>query len=244
MTVQCNPRARLQPFLRRYCFDRRTALALLLMVMLIGYPTADAAAQKKAAARTNDTSSLIEFVEVQFPQWDSNHDGILDMQEINRQIENQSVHGLEAAVIVVTFRQLLESGKSDRSSLTRQELLTSAGDSKFQKAVQGAFRKLETLDRHLFLGTDPNLLSFHQGRVGDCYLLAPIAAAVHRDPQAIRNMIRPEKNDTFEVVFGDGQKIHVPALTDSELLLGAQDGQCARHLVGRARKSIRHYSRT
>jgi Calpain family cysteine protease len=222
MDASHNPHDHLPSITCRYRPHCRTLSVLLLMVMLIVYPIADAHAQNKSAVRMNNASSLAAFIESQFPQWDSNHDGILDMQEVNRQIENQSVRGLEAAVIVTTFRQLLDSGKSDRTSVTRQELLTSAGDSKFQTAVKGASHKLETLDRHLFLATDPNLLSFHQGRVGDCYLLAAIAAAVHRDPQAIREMIRPEKNDAFEVVFSDGQKIRVPALTDAELLLGAR----------------------
>jgi hypothetical protein len=222
MTASHDTSVRIPSFLRRFCPDSRMVSAILLMVILIEYPTADANAQNKAAIRRNEASSLIELIEVRFPQWDSDHGGILDMQEVNRQIENQSVRGLEAAVMVVIFRQIFESGKSDRSSVTRQELLASAADSEFQKAVQGASRKLETLDRHLFLATDPNLLSFHQGRVGDCYLLATIAAAVHRNSQSIRDMIRPEKNDAFEVVFGDGQKIRVPALTDSELLLGAR----------------------
>jgi hypothetical protein len=222
MTASHDPSVRIPSSLRRYCHDSRTVSAILLMVMFIEYPTADANAQNKAAIRTNNASSIAGFIEAQFPQWNGNHDGILDLQAINKQIENQSVRGLEAAVIVTIFRQIFESGKSDRSSVTRQELLASAADSEFQKAVHGASRKLETLDRHLFLATDPNLLSFHQGRVGDCYLLATIAAAVHRNPQAIRDMIRPEKNDAFEVIFADGQKIHVPALTDAELLLGAR----------------------
>jgi hypothetical protein len=212
----------LPSFACRFCPHCRTVSVLLLIVMFIEYPTADANAQNKAAIRTNNASSIAAFIEAQFPQWNGNHDEILDLQAINKQIENQSVRGLEAAVIVTIFRQIFESGKSDRSSVTRQELFASAADSEFQKAVHGASRKLETLDRHLFLAADPNLLSFHQGRVGDCYLLATIAAAVHRNPQAIRDMIRPEKNDAFEVVFGDGQKIRVPALTDSELLLGAR----------------------
>lgn len=58
--------------------------------------------------------------------------------------------------------------------------------------------------------------------VGDCYLLGPIAGAVHLAPQAIRDMIHPARNEGFEVAFGNGEKIRVPALTDAELLLGAK----------------------
>ena len=58
--------------------------------------------------------------------------------------------------------------------------------------------------------------------MGDCYLLGPIAGAVHLAPQAIRDMIHPARNEGFEVAFGNGEKIRVPALTDAELLLGAK----------------------
>src|SRR5581483_8043840 len=54
------------------------------------------------------------------------------------------------------------------------------------------------------------------------YLLATIAAQVHRDPKVIREMIHPEATGGLRVVFGDGRKIEVPALTDGELLLGAK----------------------
>jgi hypothetical protein len=166
--------------------------------------------------------ALSKLIETRFPRWDSNHDGSLDVQEVNAQIESVSVRGPEAALMVAIFRQLLGGGKGDHSSVTRQELLQAAGDAKFAKAVQNLSRKVTTLDRRLFLDGDPNLVSFHQGRVGDCYLLAAIAAAVNRDPQAVRSMIHPAKNNEFEVVFGDGQVIHAPAVTDGELLLGSR----------------------
>ena len=51
--------------------------------------------------------------------------------------------------------------------------------------------------------------------------LSAIAAQVHRNPKAIREMIHPEVTGGFRVVFGDGQKIEVAPLTDGELLLGS-----------------------
>jgi hypothetical protein len=111
--------------------------------------------------------------------------------------------------------------------LSRQELLTLAQDHSFEESVEATLKQLETIERELFLPTDPDLSSFHQGRLGDCYLLCTIAAQVHRRPQAIRDMIHPEVTGGFQVVFGNGQKIPVAPLTDTELLLGAKLG--SRH---------------
>ena len=198
----------------------RPASAFLLMFLLVTHPTRDATARNKTAAGANEAASLVQLVESRFPHWDSNSDGLLDVGEINRQIASPSIHGTEAAILVAIFRGPLQKG--DRSSVTRQEILAVARDRGFQKGVEKSSAKLATLERDLLLPDDPNLLSFHQGRIGDCYLLAGIAAAVHRNPQTIRDMIHPAKAGGFDVAFGDGRKVHVSPVTDAELLLGAR----------------------
>ena len=122
-------------------------------------------------------------------------------------------------------------------------VLKLAKDRDFEKAVESTIKQLETIDRDLFLPTDPDLATFHQGRLGDCYLLSTLAANAHRRPQVIRSMIHPEVTGGFQVEFGNGQRIKVATLTDCELLVGAQDGQQARQLVGSAGKGLRHYPR-
>jgi hypothetical protein len=101
-------------------------------------------------------------------------------------------------------------------------LLVLFRDRAFEKSVEAAAKQLETIDRDLFLPTDPDLATFHQGRLGDCYLLSAIAAEARRSPNALRGMIHPVVTGGFEIVFGDGQKIKVEFITDSELLLGAK----------------------
>ena len=95
-------------------------------------------------------------------------------------------------------------------------------DRAFERSVEATVKQLETIDRDLFLPTDPDLSTFHQGRLGDCYLLSAIAAEARRSPKAMRGMIRPDVTGGFNVVFGNGQKIKVEFVTDSELLLGAR----------------------
>ncbi len=198
---------------------RRIAPTVLLAALLALRLMPAAAAPGPDAARKGSEADLRPFIEEQFPRWDTNHDGVLDLQEINKAIESPAVQGLEAATIVATYRQHMDDGKGSRIRVSRDELLTLAGDRKFVKTVEGLTKKLAAAEHSLFLPADPDLAAFHQGRLGDCYLLAAIAAAVHRDPQAIREMIRPAKNGGFDVVVAGGRKVHVPAITEAELLM-------------------------
>ena len=74
------------------------------------------------------------------------------------------MHGREAAVIVCLRRHL--ASKDNQPRLSREELLVLFRDRAFEKSVEAAAKKLETIDRDLFLPTDPDLATFHQGRLG------------------------------------------------------------------------------
>ena len=163
---------------------------------------------------------LDQFIDSRFDRWDRNKDGALDVEEVDRKVEDHNVQGREAAVIFQIRRHLTAKGNQPR--ISREQLLTFAKDKAFAKSVDTTVKRLQTIDRDLFLPTDPELTTFHQGRLGDCYLLCTIAAQVHRSPKAIRDMIHPVVTGGFQVVFGDGQKIQVGRLTDAELLLGAK----------------------
>ncbi|WP_010581609.1 C2 family cysteine protease [Schlesneria paludicola] len=177
-------------------------------------------AQQKTPSRKPSSETLHQFVENHFAHWDRDHNHVLDVTEVDHVIEDHAVHGRQAALIVSLRYHMTAHGH--RATLSHKELLKLVEQHDFVNTVEHTVKHLQTIDRQLFLPTDPELATFHQGRLNDCYLLSAIAAQVHRSPQAIREMIHPEVTGGFQVVFGDGQKIHVPSLTDSELLLGAK----------------------
>jgi hypothetical protein len=74
-------------------------------------------------------------------------------------------------------------------------------------------------NRQLFADGPPSLETIHQGRLGDCYFLAPLGAAVSRDGKAVASLIVPNADGSYEVNFGFGHHIHVPRLTDTEIVL-------------------------
>ena len=175
---------------------------------------------KKAEPGKKTIEPLSEIVNKHFAQWDKNHDETLELVEIDHAIENPGVHGRQAALIV-SLRGYM-TAKDRKPKLSHLELLKLVDEKDFAKKVDNNAKRLETIDRELFLPHDPNLKTFKQGGLSDCYLLSTIAAQINRNPKAIRDMIHPEVTGKFRVVFGDGRKVEVPALTDSELLLGAK----------------------
>ena len=202
MTASRDSHDRLLPFLRRYCPFRRT---VLLLVLLLAHPTVDATAGNKAGAKsTANATPLGQFIEEHFQRWDGNRDGVLD-RERNRPTDGKPVcPGAPRAAVLVTIYRQIRKGETngELSHLTKEELLTSAGDRDFQREVN---RGLAGSSKRLTGGRSlPATQTFPRSIKagwGDCYLLAAIAAAVHRDPQADRNMIHPAKNDGFNVVI-------------------------------------------
>ncbi len=195
----------------------RSAAVAAIVVMIVALQCRAAWAQKKAT--TVDASTLAQLVDKHFARWDHNHDGYLDLAEIDRRVEDHSVTGLQSAMIF-RLRQRL-TAKDAPSRLSREQVMDLTADRAFRESVESTVQKLGSIDRELFLPTDPDLLTFQQGRLGDCYLLSTTAAQVHRDAKSVRDMIHLLVTGEFEVAYGDGQKILVPRLTETELLIGA-----------------------
>lgn len=160
-----------------------------------------------------------------FDQWDANHNGSLDLTEIDTVINDPSVHGNESAVAVVFRRHLLRADQDRTNELSLPQVLSLADDPQVQRAISGNAWHIQAINHSLFLPGDPNLTSFHQGGMGDCYFLAVAGAFVNDQPQTVRAMIKPEADGGFEVHFGNGKDVFVGPLTDAELILGASEGR-------------------
>jgi hypothetical protein len=198
----------------------RTIKRTALLASLLAFACSSALAQKKPSHSKPVPEPLSQLVEKHFARWDRDHNDVLELSEVDRLIEDHSVRGRQAAFAVCLRHHMAKKGNPP--ALPQKALLNLVEEHEFTKSVERTAKHLKTIDRELFLPADPNLDTFSQGRLDDCYLLAVIAAQVHRDPGAIREMIHPEVTGGFKVVFGDGRRIEVPPLTDGELLLGAK----------------------
>jgi hypothetical protein len=81
-----------------------------------------------------------------------------------------------------------------------------------------------TTDAGLFGPGDPRRDRIRQGETGDCYLLAVLGAMADRDPAAVRRMVTRLPDRSYQVTFGSGRTVHLPALTDAQRLLLDSDG--------------------
>jgi len=160
-----------------------------------------------------------------FAEWDRNHDGKLDLKELNAVIENPQIRGDESAIAVYFHRRLQTDDEGKTNGLTLAEVLALADEPAVQKNISGKAWHIEAINHSLFVPGDPNLLTFHQGGIGDCYLLAVIGAFVYQHPQTVRFMIAPQADGTFQVQFGNGRTLRVAPLTDAELIMGASEGR-------------------
>jgi hypothetical protein len=160
-----------------------------------------------------------------FAEWDRNHDGRLDLKELNAVIEDPKIQLSQSAIAVYFHRRLQTDEEEKTNGLTLADVLSLADDPAIQKNISGKAWHIERINHALFAPGDPNLLTFHQGGIGDCYLLAVIGAFASQHPDTVRTMITRQADETFDVQFGNGKKLNVPPLTDAELIMGATEGR-------------------
>jgi hypothetical protein len=90
----------------------------------------------------------------------------------------------------------------------------------------GGVKRIGAATSDLFVSGQPRLETIHQGRLGNCYCLAPLGAVVYRSPERVAQMFHRQRDGTYEVVLGD-RKVRIAPPTDAEIAQTAgneQDG--------------------
>ncbi|MGO8678662.1 MAG: hypothetical protein ACLQVX_22695 [Limisphaerales bacterium] len=217
---------------------------LLAQTMETNTPAQTSAAEAEARG-------LADFFGACFEQWHHGEGGVLSLEEVNAVIENPQARGNEAAAAVLirwtmdgrprnspvgmSLEQLLDARVQPREPEARDaaggmsldQLLDLAQDARarrrFFQIRDHIWNVNRTVNRTLFLARDPNFLSFHQGKMQDCFFLAVVGAMVCRDAKQVRAMI--SASDTgYRVDFPSGRSVLVPFLTDAEMVMGASVG--------------------
>src|SRR6185503_17007118 len=86
--------------------------------------------------------------------------------------------------------------------------------------------KVGRANRVVFATEHPRMVALHQGKLGDCFCLAPLGAMLHRDAKQVAEMFHPLPGDKCEVVLGK-KTVIVDIPTDTELAMSSsarQDG--------------------
>jgi hypothetical protein len=219
--VQPTATAKGSNFLFSLAHATRIAAAMIFPLLLL--------VPALSAAVPNDSSSaFVEQIHTHFAQWDLDHNGELSTGEIEQAVANPAVSG-KAAAAVVALRRAVRGRTYDLPSLTEEHIAEIASHDgnhgeklpDFGGLYAAALDRIEKANRQLFGPDGPTLDALHQGRLGDCFCLAPLGAMVHRNPQDVVKMFHREDDGGFTVTFGGKESVRVPPLTDGEIAVTA-----------------------
>jgi calpain family cysteine protease len=164
---------------------------------------------------------FLSVVRTCFPTWDSDQNGILTTTEIDVVVADANVRGAEAAAIA-TLKRTTRSSRYKLSQLTLSEIeeLKAAAPGKDRPDLVGmygnSYERIEQLNRELFVSGKPRLDTIHQGKLGNCYCLAPLGAVLFMAPERVNRMFEPAQDGSYCVRFGD-RVVQVSVPTDAEL---------------------------
>lgn len=94
----------------------------------------------------------------------------------------------------------------------------------FQARFASCLRRIQSTKRGLALDDTPDLDTCRQGPLGSCFFVAPVGAAVQRDPRIISNLISEKPAGGYSVKFGDGRTVDLAPLTDVEVAISSTTG--------------------
>lgn len=181
------------------------------------------------AALTTDSPAKDPFlaeVEANFAVWDADKSGDLSITELDTLVIDPAKTGAEAAAIGALKRAARGSKRTPAfANLTLERIRTAAatkpekGEWDLPAMFSFGFKRIGTTNRSLF-GDEPGALpqidTIHQGKLGNCFCLAPLGALVHGRPQVVAQMFQPQPDGAYHVALGK-QTIRVAPPTDAEL---------------------------
>jgi hypothetical protein len=199
---------------------------LFLCLVLI---TASAAARDEEKSSAGDRERFLAVLEKNFASWDADHDGILASTEINTLVESPKVRGEDAAAIAA-LKRASRFKKVTLPTFTLEHLQQLAKAQPVEKGMPdfpamfgSSHKRIASTQRELFPPEGPRIETIRQGRMGNCFSLAPLAALAHERPDYIREqMIRPVGDGQYLVKLGL-QEVKVAAPTDTEIALTSQN---------------------
>jgi hypothetical protein len=177
-----------------------------------------------AGTRSLVAATSAEFlaqVKQHFAAWDADSDGTLTVAEIDRASADPQFKGDAAAALAALKRgsrfSKLKSPELNNDQI--QQFATEKGEDKPDLTgmySQGVSRLAKVTKRDLFARGTPQLSTIHQGRLGNCFCLAPLGAVVHTRPEAVVAMFQTQDDGRIRVTLGKNTTTVAPP-TDTEI---------------------------
>lgn len=187
---------------------------LLLALTVAGAPPAEA---------------FVEQVETHFAAWDGDGNGELSAAEIDAAVADPQVRG-PAAAAVAALKRASRNRRFQLPPLTLPNIkhLAAATPAADRPDLPGTYAsglaRIEQANHCLFASGKPRLDTIHQGKLGNCFCLAPLGAVLHRDADRVVKMFHRQADGTFRVTLGE-RTVTVAAPTDAELAQTASNEQ-------------------
>jgi hypothetical protein len=163
---------------------------------------------------------FIASVQKNFARWDLNRDGILSSNELDVTVADRQITN-ENAAAVAALKRASRQTKIVLPPLTLENItaLTAQRQPDLSQMFRDGLRRIAgATNRNLFTEGLPKLETIHQGRLGNCFCLAPLGAMVHRNPAQVAEMFSAESNGNYCVRFGSKSVVVAPP-TDTEIAL-------------------------
>lgn len=170
--------------------------------------------------------AFLAQVAAHFAVWDADQNGTLSNAEIDTQVVNPKITGEEAAAVGALKRAARGSRTMPAiADLTVDRIKTLVADApqKGQPNLPVMFefgvKRITSTNRTLFgegEGQQPRLDTIRQGKLGNCFCLAPLGALVQGRPAVVAAMFKPQPDGSYDVQLGQ-QSVRVQPPTDAEL---------------------------
>lgn len=198
------------------------AAPFLCLISLLGAAVADT--PPAPTKQEMQATAFVATLSSHFAAWDANKDGLLQTTELAATISNASVVGDEAAAVAAVKRASRTKGFTTPLTLENLQKLSLAAPAKdqpnFGEMFEGGRKKIAAADKQLFPQGTPKLEALHQGKLGDCFCLAPLGAMLRRDATQVEGMFKLQPDGLCDVTLGK-QTIRVKMPTDAEIAMSS-----------------------
>ena len=166
------------------------------------------------------------------PKWDVNKNDRLDRNETSALLRDGSIRSIEAAALATAHFWFLKSPETKSASLSEltsdiKETLAFANGSlaivfNMEKEYEFYLVHLFTSSREMFGSKKLGIEGISQGHLGNCFFVSMAGNLAFQNPDAIKNMIKPNEDGSNKVDFPDGRSVRINKLSESVIALGSR----------------------
>ncbi len=201
---------------------RLSSIELLSAVCLMSEPGIIAAtpAENSAAA-----AAFVTSLSASFAAWDGDNDGTLAVIEIDHALADANIKGDAGAALAVVKRvSRSKTWTNIPRTLGNFTSLATSAKTKDGPDLAAMFadgqKRIANAPRELFTTHAPDLKCLHQGKMGNCFSLAPLGSMLSRNPAQVKRMFTLNADGTYDVMIGK-KSTHIAAPTDAEIALSS-----------------------